>query len=156
MRGHRAMGRTAPSVLAALVLVPLIGGGVALASPPARPEIMEVTARWGLVTWDDGTTWCTLIADAALEPGFTRGSPVSARAYVHYMWVGEGGGTFQWFNFAGYRLSRGDTNVHAYMGFWGGDQGYYIVDQVRFDLISVRGDVLSSMEIGTANTCENG
>jgi hypothetical protein len=143
-------------VLTALVLVPLLGGGVALAGPPATPQITDVTARWGMYTWDDGSTWCTLIADAALDPGFTKGSPVSARSYVHYMWVGEGGGTFQWFNYWTLKLSRGDTNVHTYMGFYGGDQGYYVVDRVRYELISVRGQVLSSIEVSTTNTCENG
>lgn len=150
------MGRPALVVLAALVLVPLLGGGVALASPPARPEITDVTARWGIFPWDDGSQRCTLIADAALDPGFTKGSPVYARAYVHYRWVGDGGGTFDWFNFSSPRLSRGDTTVHAYTSFDGMGQGYYVADRVRFDLTSRQGDVLSTMEVSTANTCENG
>lgn len=148
------MKRSALCLLAALLLV-VLPDGVAVASPPATPQITDVAAGWGLYEWDDGVTRCTLIADARLDPGYTKGQPVFAHAYAHFMWIGEGGGTWQDFNYWNLKLSRGDTSVHTYTAFSGGDQGYYIVDRVRYELTSVRGTLLSSMEISTANTCEN-
>ena len=71
------------------------------------------------------------------------------------MWVGEGGGAWQEFNFGNAKLRHGDTGVHMYTSF-GGDDGYYVVDWVRFDLTSVRGELLSSTKVPTANTCMNG
>ena len=138
------------------MLVALAGGGVAVASPPVPPQITDVSTRWAVIEWDDGTPWCTLIADAALDPGFTKGPPVVAQAYVHYLWVGEGGGTWQEIGFGYERLSRGATNAHAYMGFNGGGKGYYVVDRVRFDLTSAKSGLISSMEVSTTNTCEDG
>ena len=149
------MRRSALSVPAALVLVALTGGGIAVASPPTPPQITDVSVRWGIYVWDDGTPWCTLIADATLDPAFTKGPPVYAQAYAHYMWVGPGGGTWQDSGYWSERLSHGAT-VHTYMGFEGGDAGYYVVDRVRVELTSPRNGLLSSLEVSTANTCENG
>jgi hypothetical protein len=149
------MRRPVLGVLAALVLVILVGGGVAVAGPPVAPEIAGVATRWGMIEWDDGIARCTLVADAALDPGFARGAPVVAHAYAHFMWVGDGGGTWQEFNYWNVRLSRGDTSVHTYTSF-GGDTGYYVVDRVRFDLTSGRGALLSSKTVSTTNTCMNG
>jgi hypothetical protein len=149
------MQRAARAALAAIVLVLAPVGVAAAAGQPVPPQISDVTATWGWYEWDDGSLVCTLITDARLEPGFTRGQPVFARAYVHYTWVGEAGGTWQEFNFATVRLRRGDASVHAYVGFIA-DGGYYVVDQVRFDLTTRLGDVFSSRSTSTANTCANG
>lgn len=150
------MRRSALSVPLALVLVALTGGGVAVASPPAPPAISDVSVRWAVIEWDDGTPTCTLIADAMLDPAFTKGPPVFAQAYVHYMWVGDGGGTWQEGGFWHQRLAHGSASVHAYMGFYAGDQGYYVVDRVRMELTSMKGGLLSSKEVVTSNTCANG
>ena len=149
------MRRSVLSVVAALMLVVLPGGSLAVAAPPVVPQIGDVSVRWGWYEWDDGTTMCTLIADAALDPGFTKGPRVFATAYVHYMWVGDGGGTWQELRYWQTRLGRGDTLVHTYLGF-GDDGGYYVVDRVGFELTTVRGEVLTSREVPTANTCLNG
>ena len=149
------MRRSAVGVLAALVLVPVIGGSVALAGPPVTPQITDVSTTWGMRVWDDGVSRCTLIADAVLDPGYTKGPRVYAHVYAHFMWVGEGGGTWQDFNYWNARLSRGATTVHSYTNFDGGGLGYYIVDQVRYDLTSARGEVLSTRAVSTTNTCAN-
>lgn len=151
------MRRSAFSVLAALVLVPLLGGGVALAAPPAQPQIAGINVIWDMRTWDDGISRCTVMADAALDPAFTKGAPVSALAYFHHKWVGEGSDdTFYWTALAWAKPSRGATNIHVYTAFdtWG--DGYWIVDAIRMDLLGVRGNVLSSLEVPTMNTCANG
>jgi hypothetical protein len=46
--------------------------------------------------------------------------------------------------------------VHAYTSFDGDGRGYYIVDQVWYDLTSARGELLSSRVASTTNTCANG
>ncbi|HEX5826704.1 MAG TPA: hypothetical protein VFY23_04230 [Candidatus Limnocylindrales bacterium] len=114
-----------------------------------------MTATWDMRVWDDGVSRCTLMTDAVLDPAYTRGSPVYAHGYVHLMWVGEGGGTWQDFNYTNVRLRRGDTTVHAYMSFETSGAGYYIVDEIRYDLTSVRGELLSSKVVSTTNTCAN-
>jgi hypothetical protein len=151
------MRLSALRVSAALVLVPLLGGGVALAAPPATPEISGVAARWAVIAWDDGISRCTLVADAALDPGFTKGPPVYARAYARYTWVGNDDSTWQSdFNYSIQKLSRGATTVHTYASFEPGGYGYYIVDRIRFELTSIPGELLSSMEVPTTNTCASG
>ena len=147
------MRRSASIVFAALALLSLTCGS-AMASPPVAPQIASVTARWGMYTWDDGTTRCTLIADATLAPGFTKGPLVYARAYAHGTWFKDGVTTTLDVNFADQRLARGETTVHLYTSF-DGDGGYYVMDRVRFDLTSVRGDLLSTKGVPTTNTCEN-
>jgi hypothetical protein len=152
-----AMRRSALSILAALVLVPLLGGGVALAAPPAPPQVTGVSVMWDMRTWDDGISRCTIMADAMLDPAFTKGQPIYALAYYHYKWVGVGGeDTFYWFSFNSPKVSRGATKVHVYGALETWDQGHYVVDAVRFDLISLRGKLISSMEVSTTNTCANG
>jgi hypothetical protein len=147
------MRRVILAVLAAMILVSLPGSVVA--ARPTPPQVSDVTARWGMYEWDDGIARCTLIADAVIDPGFTGGRPVYALAYAHFMWVGEGGGTWQDFTFTSVRLVRGTTGVHAYTAFMG-DDGYYVVDRVWFDIVNGRGDVISSKAISTTNTCMNG
>jgi hypothetical protein len=146
--------RSVLGVLVALMLVPVVGGGVALAAPPVPPRITDVAVTWGMRTWDDGTVWCTLMTTATFDPGFTKGSPVYAHAYAHLRWVGFGDGSWQDWNFSIDRLQRGDTSLHTYTGF-GGDHAL-VVDRVRFELWSKPGDLLDSMEVPTANTCMNG
>jgi hypothetical protein len=146
------MRRVILAVLAAMVLLGLPGSAVA--ARPVSPQVSDVTARWGMYEWDDGTTRCTLIADAVLDPGFTGGRPVYARAHAHFMWTGEGGGTWQDFVFKSMRPVRVTTSMHAYTSFMG-DGGYYVVDQVWFDIVD-RSGAVSSKAISTANTCMNG
>ena len=149
------MKRSAMALLAALVLVPVVGNGVAIAAPPVAPRIVSVTAEWGMRDWSDGTTRCTLIMNASLDPGITKGRPMFADAHVHFTWVEGGSQTSVDFNYWSTRLARGDTTLHSYTSFMG-DGGYYVVDHVRYDLTGPNGNLLSTMGVDTVNTCMNG
>jgi hypothetical protein len=59
------------------------------------------------------------------------------------------------FNYRNVRLDRGDTTVHTYTSFDGGGMGYYVIDEVRYELTSIRGEVLSTKAVATTNTCAN-
>ena len=147
------MRRSVVAALAAMLLVPLFGGGAAVAARPVAPQISAVTAEWALRTWDDGSVWCTLMSDATLDPGFTKGQPVYAAATVHFQFVGDG--TWQQWTYSYERLSRGATTVHAYAGL-GSSESPAVADWVRYDLMSSSGTVLSSKQISTENTCPTG
>jgi hypothetical protein len=157
MRGGRgAMRRSLVGVLAALVLVPVVGSGVAAAGPPAPPTYAEATSvSWDLVTEEEWGTVCQLSANAVLDRPMAGGERVFAHVWVHTRFIDFDGYANPWdtWQIVGGRLGHGTASFSGTAGFIPTKYGHYEVDWVRFDLTYRSGEVIDSLVVNTSYGC---
>ncbi len=157
MRGGRgAIRRSLVGVLAALVLVPVVGAGIATAAPPVPPKLADATSvSWALVTDPDFGTVCQLSANAVLDPAMAGGERVFARVWVHTRFIDFDGYANPWdeWQILGGRLGHGTAAFSGTAGFIPTKYGHYEVDWVRFDLAYRSGEVFDSRVVTTSYGC---